>query len=72
MNIEVEGGYESEGPFVVGVSSGSKSVGFGASNSFAAMTGRIEYKSIHLSLTADQAREIANALNEHAAKLGSR
>lgn len=69
MNIEVEGGYDTPGPFVVGVSSGSARVGFGASNQFAAMIGEVEYRSIHMSLTPSQARTIGQALIENANKV---
>lgn len=67
LTVEVEAGYDHDGPFVVGVNSGTKRVGLGASNQFAAMTNlNVEYHSIQMSLTPDQAEQIGRALIEHA------
>lgn len=77
---EIEGSYKNEkdGPFQVGVSSGSERVGLGASNQLAIVAAVSEkkptpkHKEFGLSLTPDQAEEIGRALIEHAERVRAR
>ena len=77
-NVEGSYGYEKDGAYAIGVSSGASRIGLGVSNQMAVITAVLEgrptprFRDMGLSLTPDQAEQLGRELIEHAEKVRAR